>query len=230
MYDPTHFLLRKNMYNCPNFNYLTNPQEIGSYALGLLWGDGFISNRKIKRIDLTLISDDANNIEHIFTGFKIYKRQRKNRKPSTTFMTGHRSIVDFLCDFDYNLKSGKSACKILNYIPTIYHKYWWLGYFNADGCFYHHQKNHCRQLSISSCFNQDWTFVEKLFYDLNIDNYKLKRRTHSTSNSSSSIVLVTNLDGIQKFGSYIYSIFDKKYGYERKYIKYQELINSYTIR
>jgi DNA-binding transcriptional regulator WhiA len=215
------------MYNCPDFDYLINPKEIGSFALGFLWGDGFISNRKMHRIDLTIMSDDANDIEHIYYGFNIKKRHRKNRKPSTTFMTGHKSIVNFLCNFDYNLKSGKSANKILNYIPLEYHRYWWLGYFNADGCFYYNQKNLCRQLSIASCYEQDWDFVEKLFESINIRKYKIVQRIHS--NSKSSIVRITNLEGIVNFGNYIYdNQFDITFGFKRKYDKYQNIISSYV--
>jgi hypothetical protein len=200
-----------------------NPDKYSSYLLGLLWGDGYLNNKSQNyRICIESISSDLKEIEHIFNstgkwGFR--ERFRKNRQPQTSRICSNLDLYTYLKENNYEDKATKNSI-IQNEIDKNLVHYWWRGYFDADGCIYFNIKNKCTQLSFSSSYEQDWTFVEELFSYLNI-TWTIKRII-KPNNNKYSMIRTTNKSYCIKFLNYIYQ--DEIFGFSRKYNKYKELL------
>ena len=201
-----------------------------SYLLGFLWGDGYVYfNKKTKRyvIGSGFSLEDFKDIEHIFKfhgRWGIREYYKKNRKPQIRLRTTNNPLGKFLESMDYRSKS-KSPDKIINIIPNHLLHYFFRGLFDADGCI-HTLKSGSVQVSISSCFDQDWNFIEKLNEKLNI-KFKTRRRKHKTGNNS--IVLITANNECKVFLEYIYKeskndkiFLKRKYNKTITFLKYIE--------
>jgi hypothetical protein len=215
----------------PDLFYNITMPEV-AYFLGLLWTDGFIQRRKnnshlgIKNIkdDIISIKDVLNKIGK-WNYFEIKKR-KDTWKDQIQVSTNNKRIYDFLVEHDYNKKSYASADKILRKIPENLHHYFFRGIVDGDGCFYYKKTVHStmRQFSVSSTYEQDWEYFENLCKKLNII-YSIKK--YKRIKSSYSQIRITNKNGIQKIGEYIYNCYNKnKIGLYRKYTKYQLIMNS----
>lgn len=217
----------------PNLFYNINTKEV-SYLLGLIWADGFFNsskNGKNHNFGITMIKNDIDKIKNVLNTIgKWYYYERNHLigtwKPSVNVMTNNKRIFNFLIDHDYDKKSYVSADKILSKIPNELKHYFFRGLIDGDGCFYYRSKidSTIRQFTITSTYNQDWSYVEDIFKYLNI-KYNIKR-TYNTK-SSYSIIRITNKNGIIKFGDYVYSNYDDdEIGLNRKYDKYMQIKNS----
>ena len=155
-----------------------NPDKYASYLLGLLWGDGYLNNiSQSYKISIECISSDLNQILNIFNKTGRWTRtirQRPNRKEILILQTSNKNLYEYLHTLNYVNKSHLNSTIVESLNEEIL-PYWWRGYFDADGCFYAHMQNNCHQLSLSSSFEQDWTFAENLFKKLEI-KYTIKRR------------------------------------------------------
>lgn len=194
-----------------------NTKEV-SYILGFLWADGYL-NPSGYTISTEIISEDAIYLIPIFTKtgkWSITYRKRKHWKPQTKICSFGKDLYSFLLAMDYGTKTIPT--KILNLIPKNLHHYWWRGYFDGDGCFYYYKPQYLRQLSITSDYNQDWSFVENLSKTLGIKKYQIKQ-TVSKKGHKSSQFRITNKSDITKFGTYIYKNYDEL-GFKRKYETY----------
>jgi hypothetical protein len=122
-------------------------------------------------------------------------------------------------------KSKVSPKKILNLIPDKFKRFFFLGYFDADGCFYYNKKNYCRQLKIGSTYEQDWSCIEKLFKNLKI-NYQIEKRITKNKHCYSTI-RTWGKQNVKSFGALLYQSFKKdKIGLKRKYEKFVLINNS----
>lgn len=220
-------------FNVDENNFIINFTPQSAYVLGILWADGNLNNKSQRHaICLEIVAKDAKNIKKTFmsTGkWGIYGRIRSGRQSLTKICTNNFKLYNFLEDNDYEIKTGASANKILNKIPTELHQYWWRGFFDGDGCFYVNKKNRCFQLSLAGSFSQNWDFAEELLNKLEIKTFGIKRREQKLKNGGighSSIVIITNREDIVKFGNFIYGI-DDKIGFKRKKKKFSE-IKKYT--
>lgn len=204
------------------FIKLDNPEII--YFLGLFWADGFMyRNKNNSTIGIGIVEEDMVVIEsHLDKIGKWTKRVNKKKKESTwkptkTILTNNKRIFDFLLENDYGDKSSVSADKIISKIPKNLLHYFFRGLSDGDGCFYVNKPKKGstqRQFSISSTKEQDWSYVESLFQELNI-KYSISR-----SNNGSQI-RITNKKGIILFGEYIYKGYHSDMiGLNRKYDKY----------
>ena len=167
---------KKNTDNIKIDMFTKDFTEESCYILGLLWADGYI-NKKTNSVALEMLETDLVALENIFanTGeWKKYLRSRINRKPQMTLHITNKEFSDFLKEHDYDIKSGKSADKILSIIPNHLKVYWFRGYWDGDGCFYSHAKNSLSQCTASSTLNQGWDFIAQLLESLNID-YTIRR-------------------------------------------------------
>lgn len=220
---------QKNMsdfkVNVEIFNNIDTPET--AYVLGVLWGDGFIYKKY--RIILDCVIDDANEFYKIFkkTGdwnWYFKKSKKINEKDKGVIQTSNKFLVSFLDENDYRIKSKESACKILQKIPKNLQKYFFIGLTDADGSFYYNRKTgQCRQFSIYSTYEQNWTYVENLFKNLNI-NYTIHRI--KTKKSKSSMIRITGQNNIKKYGEFIYDTYtEDNIGLFRKYQIYSEIIN-----
>ena len=207
------------------FLNITTPEVV--YILGLLWADGYLYK---DQINIEMVYTDLNELLPIFNKigkWSVNSRHRINRKKQLRISTNNKYISKFLLENNYNSKSNMSAFNILKYIPENLKYYWFRGLSDGDGCFYHNIENSCHQFSISSSYDQDWSYMEALFNTLNI-SYRISRRKQLQKNkiNKSSIIQVTNKTDIKKFGDYIYNNYLIDYiGLKRKFNKYQLLIN-----
>lgn len=213
----------------PELFYTIKDKEI-VYLLGLMWADGFIyqsPNKHVSNLGFTMVKEDIDTIKSTIDyigAWNYYERKQPNPnwKPSVNVITNNKRIFDFLVEHDYDKKSYISADKILTKIPSILKHYFFLGLIDGDGCFYHYVPNHgstLRQFALASTYEQDWSYFEGLCDELGI-TYKIIRT--KGKKSSSSCVRITNKDGINKLGDYIYQNFiGDNIGLNRKYQKYK---------
>ena len=189
------------------------------YILGLIWADGYLG--KNNTVSITCVREDLELLDCIFSrtgNWAIYYRyqNKENRKPQQTFTVSDRILFDFLVSKGYKEKSGGSAANILEFIPKVYHRYWWRGYFDGDGCIYT-GKNY--KLFFTSTVKQDWSFVTNFFKQF---NWKEVRK--ETLKGSYSRILLTRKSEILDMLSYIYEGFQKdRIGFSRKFVKLDSL-------
>jgi len=205
-----------NKVNSDLFTKNFTPES--SYILGLLWADGYIS-KTTNSISLQCLQDDIDYFLPIFlkTGeFNTYtKKQSLNNKLSGTINFSSKPIADFLKENNYTSKSSDSPCKILSHIPNNLHKYFFLGWNDGDGCFYHNSNSNLIQCIITSSHEQDWKALENLCNTLDIQF--TVRKTVRASSKYSQFQINQN-ESIIMFGEYLYS--DPSIGLPRKKEKY----------
>lgn len=214
--------------NPDSFNNIKTKEV--SYLLGLLWSDGYIKhyNRNFD-IVLTMVEDDINHIKKTLDKigkwhYNLLKKRKESWKNQIRVSTNNKRIYDILFNFNFTEKSKMSPDKLLSKIPKELHNYFYLGVIDGDGCFYYKKlKNSTtRQFSISSTYEQDWTYFEELFNSLNV-KFSIGRYRKKDGSSSYSSIRVTNKEGINKIGNFIYKD-GKNIGLLRKYEKYLQII------
>lgn len=177
---------------------------------------------KVDEKFVTMKKEDYQNI------FNIWDRSKYGWKNAKTIIGSNPVINKFLIENDYGKKSQLSADKILNNIPHHLRHYWFRGLIDGDGCFYYHKTNHQRQLFITSTYDQDWSYLEKLCNDLQI-NYKItkfERINKKTGNKNGYSNFRILGKEIIKFGDYIFQGDD--FGLSRKKNKFNEILKSYV--
>ena len=193
------------------------------YVLGFLWADGWITENKHHHVTgCSIMKTDFDVLEPIVLKtfkWKIYQLQRKNRKAATTFKTNNIILFNFLKLHDYNDKSIVAPTSILSIIPENLKNFWWRGYFDGDGCFYH---NKVKQASISGSYQQDWSCVEQLLQSLGC-TYSIYKRINKKS--SYSQIRMTNIKSITNFGNFLYSS-SPEMGLLRKFSKFKGMVLS----
>lgn len=183
-----------------------------AYILGLLWADGHVTfaNNKTKTpiVKHTSKPDDNSifikilNVCGNWNSFttKNVGSYAKTPKLITVNWVSSRVFGEFLIENDYRNKIA-SPNKILSLIPNNLKYYWFRGFFDGDGSVTIEKNKHH-----SACFTghelQDWTFIIKLFNDLNIEKYK-HRIVKSRDGKSSQIRISNKLD-LLKLEDYLY--------------------------
>lgn len=194
-----------------------------AYLLGFMWADGYLLyGKKRKEMRVEIVDDDMADIKNVFdTTGKWYfiTRNRKNRKPQTTASGNNAKLCDYLYEKDYKEKSTVSPKKIIESIPKNFIKYFLRGWSDGDGCFY--TNGTTRQFSICGSYEQDWTFIEQIFKENDID-YKIQRRTHKTGKFS--VIRIWNKKSLINLSKTLYQDYDD-IGLKRKYDKCQEIIS-----
>jgi hypothetical protein len=216
----------------PELFYNISTKEI-SYLLGLIWADGFLNpskNGKNSNLGFTMVKEDIDIIKptlELIGKWNYYERKQtvETWKSSINVITNNKRILNFLLDHDFDKKSYISADKILSKIPDDLKHYFFRGLIDGDGCFYHYRPEKgstLRQFTLASSYEQDWSYFEELCKEKNI-KYNIKRTIGKKS--SSSVIRITNKDGILKLGEYIYKDFQEdNIGLVRKYEKYKLII------
>jgi len=226
-------------FNVNPSHFLNITTKEVAYILGLLWADGYIHTRgmgKDNSIRLSMQSEDLDSLLWVFDAigkWGQYRYTQKNRKPQTHLMTQNRVIVEFLIKCGYGNKSGGSPQLILNKIPDELLLYWFRGFIDGDGCFYINKKNYNKQFSVSSTYDQDWTFFKNLCSRLNIKTYSIKQSKRLVLNKEQkySHLRITNKNDIIKLGNFIYNGFQvDRMGLLRKFNKYQEIKKTMTYQ
>jgi len=210
----------KNRVPFENFTKITK-KEI-AYILGFIWADGYL--RKPYSIATQISIKDSINMKDIFSktgdwNYYItnrYDKRSKRKYQSFIIQTSNKNIVNFLIDNDYDKKSFLSPIKILDRIPLDLIPYFFRGYSDGDGNFYIRQNTY--QYTIAGHHDQDWSFMKKLFDNLNI-SYSTNQ---INKKHKSSFIRITNKNDIDIFGDYIYQQWDN-IGLFRKYEKYLDI-------
>jgi len=218
-----------------NYNEFINIKEsIYAYILGLIWADGWLSKNHSINISCKYensINSDYNTYSKILdnTGkWNKYHRNRFDKRTNKFYGSGQFNIVNkplynFLIEMDYDRKSYVSPTKILNNIPKKLHSHFFRGYSDGDGSFYYNYINSATQFTITSTFEQDWTFIEKIYKNLNIEKYEIKRVEGNKSNYSQ--VRVVNKWDIMKLSEWMYKdSVDSRL--ERKYDTYMSIVDA----
>jgi hypothetical protein len=228
-------ILSKENSKCninPELFYDITKKEI-AYILGVIWADGFLNpskNGNNHNLGFTMVKEDIEVIKPVLDSigkWNYYERKQTvdTWKPSINVVTNNKRICKFLIEYDYDKKSYISADKILSKIPNELKHYWFRGLIDGDGCFYYYtpkKGSTLRQFALTSTYEQDWSYFEDLCKRLNI-KYTIKRTKNLKS--SSSVIRITNKEGIKKLGEYIYRNFENDLiGLNRKYDKYKIII------
>ncbi len=205
--------------NIEQFLYI-NKKEV-AYFLGFLWADGYIIKKR-NEIRMEIINDDLCKIKIVLKtlGKWTYATRQRGNKKIGSITTNNKKLVQFLIDNDYENKSYMSANKILSKIPLELKHYFFRGLIDGDGCFYI-SKNKEKRLSISSGYDQDWSYVKDICSLINVKFYE--HRNHYKTGSYS----VIEFNGVNSkiFGDYIYKDYQiDNIGLNRKYIKYLEIV------
>lgn len=214
-----HKLSNSYIQNREDMSHFLNIKSyIVAYFLGFLWADGTV-DKKTNNIRFKIVNEDFLHIKkEIFSlakswRLRIHNDGNPNHKEQAVLEISNKQLRDFLVENDYLIKSGASADKILSKIPEHLQHYWWRGYFDGDGCFCSYKETN--RVSLVSCYNQNWLFLDKLCKKLNIKYNIVIRKIGKSKNSSVSF---TNETYIKQFCNYLYK--GEKIGLNRKYNKF----------
>ena len=214
---------KEKSLNYLEFENITNSYV--AYVLGFMWADGHVSNDG-RHFNIGGVKEDIDEIENLFFkignwGKSIQDRSKRGWKTAKYLIGSNKEIYNFLIEHDYDKKSYVSADKILSKIPNELKHYFFRGLIDGDGCFYFYKPNKgstIKQFTLTSTYEQDWSYFERLCEDLDI-KYNIKRTKNITS--SSSVIRITNKNGIIKLGNYIYNnIENDSIGLNRKKEKF----------
>ena len=193
--------------------------EYKSYILGLIWTDGYLLKSR-KTVSITMVKEDLEEIDWIFNKIGLwYKSDRKRvgKKESRTMSAYNPNLLDSLIDIGFDKKSFISPEKLFEIIPNNYIKYLIRGIIDGDGCFYTNKKNYTYQLSISSTYDQDWSFYIDFFNKMGLD-FKVQKRVHKKSKSS--IIRLCKRESVVELCKWLYDDYENdKIGLYRKYSK-----------
>lgn len=197
-----------------------------AYMLGFLWGDGNLYKPK-HMISIQINKDDGKILEPIFmnTGkwlCNYYNKRELTHKPYCRFLNSNKALYNFLETLSYTDKSVASHKLPLLHIPEKWRYLWLRGYIDADGCFCKGKGNH-KSFELTSSYQQDWDYLLDYFklYDINL---KINRRIRTTGKNSS--LVCNTFKDIYNLGKLIYPTLWDGIGLERKYLKWQLIINS----
>jgi hypothetical protein len=220
--------LKKNKsLNYSEFNNITNSYT--AYVLGFMWADGHVRDDG-RHFNVGGIKEDIDEIEPIFTkvgnwGKSVQDRSKNGWKTAKYLIGSNKEIYNFLIENDYKIKSQVSADKILSKIPNDLKHYFFRGLIDGDGCFYY--KDNGRQFALTSTYEQDWGYFEKLCVDLDI-KYSIRRlktiNKKTNKENKSSVIRILGKE-ITKLGNYLYQ--GEEFGLKRKLLKYKQIKESY---
>lgn len=208
------------------FKFPSSPYT--AYALGLLWADGYISERHIK---LSNKQDDGVYFLPwlLQTGawsHCINKTTKLGWSDQLAINTTNRGLAEYLRSLHYGPHDRKTAAKVLSTLPSNLIRFWLLGLIDGDGCFYYQEKQKLRQFQITSSIDQDWTPIEEILTSLGI-SFSVDRRITKKDGKRRSNIRVFGGTNLEKLGNFIYqSIELDGIGLPRKYAKWQECMNS----
>lgn len=184
-----------------------------AYILGLLWADGTVgfanNNAKTPQIKHSAKKEDNKCFRKVFleTGnWGLYETRnqgsytQKNNILEVNW-TSNRELGEFLIENDYRNKVT-SPNKILTKLNVIEKQLWFRGFFDGDGSVTIIPKGH-HSIAFTGQKNQNWGFVEELFKDIGIENYR--KRVITSRGGFSSQVRITNKKDLLKFQNYLYS-------------------------
>lgn len=190
----------------PNFN------ETSSYALGLLWADGWMSYNKKgfngKHLRIEVVSQDFEDFkDSLNTLGKLTssERQRNGRQKQTIALITNSGFCEWLYEKGFMDKSRISPCEVLKSIPSQYHRDFMRGWIDGDGCFYIHEKNRTYQFVLAGTYSQDWTAFTGFLNTLKVKfSYRQKTQTQNGRENKCSIIRVTGIENLNRLVNAVY--------------------------
>lgn len=230
---------KKRQEKRPNSDFKVNVEKFENintkevaYFLGYFWADGHVPHKKkrngIPSISMSISTEDCNCIKDCINTIGEWNyytlKQRINCVPMTRVTTSNTRLSNFLIDNDFHLKSKVSADKILSKIPEDIKHYFFRGLIDGDGCIHYSNKKYNKRinLSICSCYEYDWSFIEEICKILDI-KYLISRRLKKIG--ANSEIIMTGKNAL-KFCNYIYNGHETDgIGLPRKIEKYKLIKN-----
>ncbi len=210
-----------------NFKFFNRPNKESAYFLGILWGDGYIVSRGYSQdLCIEMVTEDANSLLDIINisgDWNILRRKRGNWKEITKYTLHSQKLVEFLIEHGFN--QDKNPELILSLIPKKFHRYFWLGFLDADGSVSYRPRQKNPFISFSGSYTQTWLELQK-FCELHniigricLSKYKTKTgKIHKCSKFYFS-KKSENL----KFGQILFQDYhNNTFGLKRKYDKFIE--------
>lgn len=207
-------------FDIEDFTNITKP--IVAYYLGLIWGDGHLIPNV--GLDLRVREDDGDEFYRMIKVLGKFALTSYTEKTYGTKVKGMRlnfkKLAVYLQDLDFGLKSTVSPTKILSKIPIDLHKFFWLGFLDADGCFFVGDGD--TKLDFSGSYNQDWTDLIKCLDSLRVFS-QYRQADRGEKGRESSVSVYSRFD-INQVGEYLYSTYEQDgIGLPRKYQKYLQI-------
>lgn len=185
-------------------SFMLEPNETAYYLLGYLWSDGYIkmSKGKITGLSLEVVKEDGDYLLPLFQqmGEVLHTpRQRKNRKTQLIIFLKSSILGNILNDLGL-CKNRVDCSQLLKLIPVRFQRYFMLGIFDGDGCFYIKNDKNVYQASISASSNTNWSpIINLLNRRCNID-FKISL----SSICSGSMIRVASRNATYKLGEWMY--------------------------
>jgi len=215
---------------CDDFKKIQTPEQ--AYLLGFIWADGYC---KRGMVSLTIAEEDMNNIKNIFmqTGewkFTKLKKGKFSKKEILSMRIYSIKLSEIFKKMGFFEKSGASHKKVLDFIPEKLWPYWFRGYFDGDGTIFNDLKRKNTKVSISSTYEQDWSYLQHILSELGVKTSIYQNKSHYKHDEEErdckhSILSLPNIPSIYKFFKYIYNPELKHFGLERKYERFITFIN-----
>jgi hypothetical protein len=202
-----------------------------SYTLGFLWADGHLDNKM--RLSININKSDGEALKDTFVaafGFHIYAHKKNVKHPTwqeqLCFHKTNKKQFTHLTDLSFKDKSHASQARILGIVPEDLKHYFWRGYFDGDGCVYVRRDAKLGQISISSSYEQDWSYMLEVLGSLGITGQI--KKTISPKGHKSSMLRITDSEQQSIFMKYIYPNGYDGIGLWRKFSKLEELHTSWN--
>lgn len=194
-----------------------------AYFLGFFWADGTVDHGASLIIET--VKEDGEVLRNTFKEIYPFSerfREREGRKPQMSFRACDDKVGSLLINLGKYPKSSEGHEKIYNYINNEdLWIYFLRGLIDGDGSFYINEKGNYCQFTLSSNFNQDWSF---LLENLKLYNPFISKQ--ETSHGNSSCLRITGRDNLTNFINYLnYS--EITIGLTRKQVKALDVIKFY---
>lgn len=174
------------------------------YLLGFIWADGYIKKKKEYVICMQIKKEDFLDLKEVF--FSVGNWYTWEKDGLVTIRTKNKRLHSFLTDMDYQIKSGTSADKIVEFIPDKYKNLFFRGLMDGDGHWseYGQKRGGGRRCCITSCIYQDWSFVENLLNSINVEYHIYKRKIET---GGASYLDIAGRKNMIRYGEYLYKGF-----------------------
>lgn len=217
--------MNKKLSSTDGYDFSPNFNEEQSYALGLLWADGWMGQTKgyrAKHLRIEVLEEDFQDFKSALSSIgKLTEtvRLRKDRKKAViSALISNKALCEWLFENGFKNKSVQSPINILSHINKQYHKDFIRGWIDGDGCFYVNEKNNCFQFCMAGSYEQDWISFIKILNILKIKyTYKKKTQIQKEKVNKYSIIRITGLNNLKIFIDYVYK--DANFFLKRKYEK-----------
>ena len=203
-----------------------------AYLLGFFYADGYLKHTKhntklgpriYTAAVIELVEDDTYPIEecldHLKIDFTYSIRSRKNssRTQRRIYISKGSNTEIFI-----KIMSNKLDMSFaMNEIPIELHKYFIRGFFDGDGCINISKNGACR-LYFYGHFDQNWSVLEYIMQKLDI-KYTLQQIIRKEGKHKSTLICISNKDGINKMFEYMYPHRLYDFGLFRKYEKLKSI-------